>query len=138
MRIALAVLVGVVLLAACASGYAAAGMDPSAPESVTVPIGAAGADAVRYVQQAATRGGFMVAMTSPGLVTVGPVSIPEDHTVRMMFAVSILADSASVRGTVTDKFRGLENYPIRGNTSGRAAWGWRELTRLADTLRVRR
>lgn len=133
-----AVLVGILLvsLAGCGGMSRYAGLDASAPSSITVPIGARGPDALALVQQSATRGGFTVSATSPGLVTVGPVSIKEDHRVRMTFYVSVVADSANIRGTMTDQMRDLENYPIRGNAGGRAAWGWREMTRLADALRL--
>jgi hypothetical protein len=110
------------------------GLDPSAPESITVPI-ARGTDALSTVQQAATRGGFTVSATSPGLVTISSVTIKEDHTVRMTFYVSVMGDSANVRGIMTDPFRELKDVPIRGGAGGRAAWGWREMSRLADALR---
>ncbi|MES2524018.1 MAG: hypothetical protein V4617_15030 [Gemmatimonadota bacterium] len=126
----------VAFLSGCARVNRYVGMDPSAPESVTIPIGARGADAVSYLQQAAIRGGFTVSATSPGLVTVGPVSIKEDHRVRMTFYVSVLTDSANVRGTVSDPMMGTDAYPIRANAGGRAAWGWREMTRLANALRT--
>lgn len=132
-----AIATALLMFVVACGGYKAAGLDASSRESVTVPIGARGPDALTHVQQAATRGGFTVANTSPVLVTVGPVAIPEDYKVRMMFAVSIVGDSANVRGTVTDEFRGLKDYPIRETTSGRAAWGWRELNRLANAVRAK-
>lgn len=114
-----------------------AGIDPTAPSSVTVSIGASGSDALATVQQRATRGAYTVSATSPGLVTISPVTIKEDHNVRMTFFVSIFGDSANVRGTLTDPFRTIKDQPIQSGAGGRAAWGWRELTRLADTLRVK-
>ncbi len=121
---------------ACASMSKSAGLDSSAPDSITVKTGVSGEQAQSQLQQAATRGGFTVTASSPGLVTVGPVSIKEDYRVRMMFYVAVVGDSATVRGTLTDPMRDLKDYPIRGNTGGRAAWGWREMSRLADALKT--
>lgn len=126
-----------VVLFGCGGMQRYAGIDPSTPSSVTIPIGAPTSDAVATLQHRATRGAYTVSATSPGLVTVGPVTIKEDHNVRMTFFVSVVGDSANVRGTITDPFRSIKDQPIQSGAGGRAAWGWRELTRLADALKTK-
>lgn len=128
---------GLVLLSGCASAQGGAGHDGRARESISVPIGARGLDAVAVVQEAVTRGGWRVSAASPDLVTVATVSHREHPRVRLVLYASIVGDSAIVRGTLTDPMRGLRDHPIRSGTSGGAGWGWRELSRFADALRPR-
>jgi len=118
----------------CASMQTAAGLNPESLSSVTVFVGASGGEGLTRIQEAATRAGWLVSATSPGLVTVSPVSIREDPNVRMTLYAALVGDSATVRGTITDPLRGLRDYPIRASQSGRAAWGWRELTRFAADI----
>jgi hypothetical protein len=118
----------------CASMQTAAGLNPESLSSVTVFVGARGSEGLTRIQEAAARAGWPVSATSPGLVTVSPVSIREDPNVRMTLHAALVGDSAIVRGTVTDPLRGLRDYPIRASQSGRAAWGWRELTRFAADI----
>jgi hypothetical protein len=124
-------------IAGCASMQTAAGLNPDSRSSVTVHLGAGGADGLTRMQEAATRAGWSVSATALGLLTVSPVAIREDPSVRMTFYAALVGDSATVRGTITDPMRGLRDYPIRASESGRAAWGWRELTRFAADLEKR-
>jgi|SRR5687767_7029259 len=130
-------LVSAIALTGCASMQTAAGLNPDSRSSVTVYVGATGADGLTRVQEAATRAGWSVSATAPGLLTISPVAIREDPNVRMTLYAALVGDSATVRGTITDPLRGLRDYPIRASQSGRAAWGWRELTRFAADLEKR-
>jgi hypothetical protein len=113
----------------------AAGLNSASLSSISVYVGASGAEGLTGIQEAATRGGWPVSASAQGLITVSPVMIREDPNVRMTLNAALFGDSATVRGTVTDPLRGLRDYPIRASNSGRAAWAWRELTRFAADIR---
>lgn len=143
----------VVSVSACTQAYQVDhGLAEDNPTSMTVPVGVRADSAQIAVQDRAVRGGFTITNAAPGLVTIGPYALKQDAGVQVTLRINLLGDSARVSGTVTDALsqsigaslagaQGVAhgtNQPIRYAISGRFAWSWSELERLATAIRAPR